>query len=151
MEYKMYCLVERHLSPLQKGIQSAHAIIDYQLKYGNLPQYQNWSNYHKTMVVLDCGTAQDMQATLAGLAELQWPHEVFLEPDLNNLPTAICFLVNEKVWDYRKYGRSYEDYNFMTTCDPNLPKWTKEEWVNWIGGEKCAIMKNLISTLKIAQ
>ena len=29
LKYRMYILVERHLSPLDKGIQSAHAVAEY--------------------------------------------------------------------------------------------------------------------------
>lgn len=33
--YRMYCLAERHLSSIQKAIQSAHAVVEYSLKYGD--------------------------------------------------------------------------------------------------------------------
>ena len=47
------------------------------------------------------------------LADNGIDHAVFVEPDLNNALTAVCFLADERVFDYEKYpdwdGAAYWD------------------------------------------
>lgn len=45
---------------------------------------------------------------------MQYPFEVFYEPDMGNFMTAIAFLVPNKIYDYQKYGTSYNDYLLKT-------------------------------------
>lgn len=149
-DYRMYCLAERHLSSIQKAIQSAHAIVEYGLAWGPTPEYQHWAKNNKTIVILDGGTCPEMTLSGMSLFEINHPYAIFQEPDMNFMKTAICFLADERVWDYSKYGHSYEEYNFMTTCNSELPKWTYEEWVDWIGGQENANLKALIANKRLA-
>ena len=144
MEYKMYCVVEKHLSPIQKAIQAAHAIVEYQLEYGDTEEYKHWANYDKTIVVLDGGCAPEMEMTFSALTKARVDHACFMEPDLNNIITAEAVLVDERVWNY-------EDYNLRAANDPNMPKWNRDEWINWVGGENAAVVKAWLSSLRISQ
>ena len=150
MEYRMYCLSERHLSGIQKAIQAAHAIVEYGMHHIGTQEYRQWGNQDKTIIVLDGGTVQDMMYIVDSLKELKIPFATFKEPDLGWILTSIAFLVDERVWDAQTCGRSYAHYQLMCQEDSNLPKWTHDEWVNWIGGKTNEILKNLIFSLKLA-
>lgn len=150
MEYRMYCLSERHLSGIQKAIQAAHAIVEYGMHYIGTEEYRQWGNQDKTIIVLDGGTVQDMMYIVDSLNDLKVHFATFKEPDMGWMLTSIAFLVDERVWDTNTYGRSYEHYKLMCEDDPDLPKWNHDEWVNWIGGETNEILKKLIFSLKLA-
>ena len=60
MKYRMYSLVLRQLNPIQKGVQTTHAAIEYANTYFKTAEYQSWSNFDKTLIMLDGGTYQEM-------------------------------------------------------------------------------------------
>jgi hypothetical protein len=57
LEQRMYCLVLRHLSGINKGIQCTHACEQYGEKYHNTPEYRKYIKEDKTLIVLDGGSA----------------------------------------------------------------------------------------------
>ena len=59
MEFRMYVLVLKQLSGIDKGIQAAHACLEYALKYGETNDYRNYINNDKTIIVLNGGTSSD--------------------------------------------------------------------------------------------
>lgn len=149
MEYRMYCLAERHLSSIQKAIQSAHAIVEYSSQYGNDEEYKQWARNDKTIIILDGGTLPEMQLTddLLNLSGIRYA--TFAEPDMGNMLTAICFLADERVWDYGRFGRSYKDFECISFAQDDVCV-TEEDWVKSIGGEGNRIKKDIVSSLKIA-
>ena len=154
MEYRMYCLAERHLSPVQKAIQSAHAIVEFIGHTTPADEHAKaiaqWMDTDKTIIILDGGNSVDMETDLTILKNHNISFAEFHEPDMGGFRTAICFLADERVWDYEVYGRSYEDYQHMCEKDCNLPKWRYDEWTKWIGGTKNTILKDMISTKRLA-
>ena len=114
--YRMYSMVLRQLSPMQKGIQSLHAVVEYseKMKSDNIDDnikkaYETWASRDKTMIVLDAGTSEDLVNTIFELIQLNVPHAVFYEEDLYGMNTVVCFLADELVWDTKKYP-SYDDF-----------------------------------------
>lgn len=157
MEYRMYCLAERHLSSIQKAIQSAHAIVDYGMKNIGTEEYRKWGNVNKTIVVLDGGTAIDLLNTVDYLNTMRISFAVFKEPDMQFMLTAIAFLADERVWDYETYGRSWEDYykkNYpleeRRTHDEVYVETLRQAWIAKIGGIQNAALKELISDKRLA-
>lgn len=138
--YRMYSMVLRQLSPMQKGIQALHAVAEYgqMVKQGHLPKevndtYNTWANRDKTMIVLDAGISSDLVDAVVFLKENDIPFTKFHEPDLYGCMTAISFLADERVFDTKTYP-SYEDYfDKYNRYDPITGKIlmppTKEEWV----------------------
>ena len=154
MEYRMYCLAERHLSPVQKAIQSAHAIVDF-IGYTtpadeHAMAIAQWMDKDKTIIILDGGNSDDMETDLAILKDHNISFAEFHEPDMGGFRTAICFLANDGVWDYERFGRSYEDYQHMCEHNCELPKWNYDEWLNSIGGTQNEILKELVATKRLA-
>ena len=149
-EYRMYCLAERHLSPIQKAIQSAHAIVEYGQAHGDTEAYKQWAKFNKTIVILDGGNTIDLNGAIVSLDMARIPYAIFEEPDMNYFETAICFLANDQVFDYEQYGRSYEHYMLMCDKNTELPKLPYEEWVRFVGGNDNVILKSIISDKKLA-
>ena len=145
-EYRMYCLAERHLSSIQKAIQSAHAIVEYGLKYGSCDDYRQWGNNDKTLIVLDGGNLPDLQETISKLCEVNYPHAVFREPDMGGMITAVAFLADNTIYDYETYGTNYNNYAEMS-----YPvKSNYSVWIKLIGGKKGETVKEIISGLRVA-
>lgn len=146
----MYCLSERHLSGIQKTIQATHAIVEYSLAYGDSPEYKQWAGEDKTIIVLDGGIYTDMLRVVDFLNEKHINFATFKEPDMGWMMTSIALLVDERIWDTSKYGRSYAHYQLMCQDDCELPKLNYDEWVDWIGGKSNELLKSLLFSLKLA-
>ena len=148
----MYCLAERHLSSIQKAIQSAHAIVTFGLNYHEMEEYRQWAEKDQTIVILDGGNVPDLHQTMYKLCTLGWPMAVFAEPDLGDVITAICFLADERIFDYATWGKSYEDYKKLPLTEENAATHNLDysEWLAAIGGNKAEDVKELISNLHIA-
>lgn len=138
--YRMYSMVLRQLSPMQKGIQALHAVAEYgqMARQGHLPKeandaYNTWANRDKTMIVLDAGISSDLVDAVVFLKENNIPFTQFHEPDLYGCMTAISFLADERVFDAKTYP-SFEEYisrwdlSNMTTELLLIPP-TREDWV----------------------
>lgn len=110
-EQRMCSVALRHLSGIQKGIQSAHAIVEYQLKFGNTAGYQRWAKKDKTLYVLEAHTDSMLDEAYEDLKKLKVPVVRFKEPDMGNITTAITFLLDQTTWDTKTfpYGDSPQD------------------------------------------
>lgn len=131
LEWRMYGLVPYNISPIQQGIQFGHAVVEYGNEFGESEAYKKWARHDKTFIILNGGT------TNKSLSEDGLPlgtlnqHELklleavpemsvarFEEPDLGDQLTAICFLVDERVWDREKYPdfeyHKYEGTDYAT-------------------------------------
>ena len=150
-QYRMYAMVLRQLSPMQKGIQSLHAVVEYseKMKSGNIDvnikkAYNKWAKEDKTMIVLDAGTSVDLINAIYELIQLNVPHAVFYEPDLYGMNTVVCFLADERVFDVKTYP-SFEEYisRWDITTDILLIPPTREDWVTkvFFGADPEPILK----------
>lgn len=95
-KYRMYCFVERHLSPIDKGIQAAHSIVEYSNQYSNNVDYTIWSYSDKTMVLLNGGTVNDLYDICKKLNDYSINYSLFKEQDLGNVITAVAVLVDDR-------------------------------------------------------
>ena len=189
LELRMYGLVIYNASPIQQAIQYGHAVVEYGLKFFNDEDYQDWAKYCKTFIVLSGGFSNhtpsrylqtkvdagydnvehvgSMEKNLEELIKNDIKFATFFEEDLNDAMTAIVFLVDEKVFDRKKYP----DFNLegiygskipdnIDHMDPVFPsrfgllgsvvreKW--EEWVESIGGRKNLFMREWLKNFKLA-
>ena len=104
----MYGLVPYNLSPIQQGIQAGHSFIEYGLNHFNEKEYQDWAKNYKTFIILNGGTTNlnyDRPGSLNKHANYLESIGVkiarFHEPDLGDQLTAICFILNEKVFNFQ--------------------------------------------------
>ena len=140
LEQRMYCLVLRHLSPLNKGIQCTHACEQYGELYRNEPDYRKYIEEDKTLIMLEGGTSIDMTLIEAFLLSPSGhvQHYAFKEPDLMNLTTAICFLADERIWNFEKYPDN--EISFKAISDPDYNRIESDKWfknfIESIGGKQ---------------
>lgn len=108
-KYRMYCFVERHLSPIDKGIQAAHSIVEYSNLYSENVDYVSWSFSDKTIVLLNGGTVTDLSDICKELKDWNINFSVFREEDLGNIVTSVAVLVDNKVIDEEYYHYEIEE------------------------------------------
>lgn len=101
---RMYCFVERHLSPIDKGIQAAHSIVEYSKLYSEEVEYDLWAYYDKTIIILNGGTVADLNDICRELNEHNINYALFKEEDLGNIITSIAILVDEATVNYEESG-----------------------------------------------
>jgi len=197
-ELRMYYFVMYNLAEIQKGIQAGHCAVEYGQKYKNDFTYNEFAANFKTFILLDGGTSNNglvlkqvgtghntlnedmyyflLDETKLGTMEL---HEKYLienkidyaafhEPDANNALTALCFLCDEKIFDFENYpsfekwavtkkSLDFDEANLLREGTP--PYYDKhnstmnklyKRWVRFVGGEKNAAIKQLIYGKKLA-
>jgi hypothetical protein len=118
LRQRMYNLVMYNLSPIQQGIQGNHATVEYANKYSATPEYQQWADIDKVLILLNGGTSNrtgttvfnnipiplgSMEQHIQALEANNIRFAAFNEPDLNNSTSAIAFLCDERVWDKELY------------------------------------------------
>lgn len=155
LQYSMYVLAERHLSPLDKGIQSAHAICEYYnlvKKYSkNVECFDKWSMTDKTIIVLNGGTVIDLNETI----EIMHQNDVdllgiFREIDLGNIVTAVSVLVDERVFDHIKYP-DFEEWCEIIENKDKENSTLYDKWVTFIGGKQNVFLRNFLNSKKLAR
>jgi hypothetical protein len=96
VERRMYFLVPYNISPIQAGIQAGHALVEYAQDHFPDNDYQDFAKNHKTFIILNGGTSSSMEMHNETLELLGVKHGTFREPDLNNMLSGICFLLEDK-------------------------------------------------------
>jgi hypothetical protein len=193
LQYKMYGLVIRNIGEIDKGLQFSHALQEYnngitalydQVEYDNCINFNEllknkyfpnnffqWASGDKTVILLNGGTSSDYDINNLGtinkhfidLQDNKIPFSYFREPDLNNALTAICFLVDERVYDRKKYPefnqekilRELEQNNFFKFIlkSNEFKKLVDEkynEWVEYIGGESNVFLREFLKDKRLA-
>lgn len=130
-ELRMYGFTPYQLNGRQIGIQFGHGVVEYGLKYFNDILYQDWANNYKTFIILNGGISNHsinrysnmnsigtMETHLFTLIENDIKISTFYEPDLNDMLTAITFIVDERVFNKELFPDFTYEYD---TC-------TYEEW-----------------------
>lgn len=173
LELRMYFFTIYQLTGIQKGIQCGHAALEYANKYWDDTEYMNFIKNWKTWVILNGGTTNDERdfngisdGTLNQIGDKLFDNDIkfsyFREPDLNNSLTAICFILDERVFNKKEYPDFIEylsinqkfDIEFLKKLDNNtlIEKYSTfyKEWVRLIGGLNNVFLRELISGKKLA-
>lgn len=174
MKYRMYFFVPCNISEIQKGIQAGHAALEYAFLYGDTDEYKSFIVNDKTWIILNGGTTRSgVWKSDLGLGSLNEasqllydnniPLATFSEPDLNFALTAVCFLADERVWDFETYP-DFENvlwehviyskmFNQKMNRETLIEKYP-EAYKTWVaevmGGEKNAFLRELIRNKKLA-
>lgn len=91
---KMYVFVARHLSPIQKGVQAAHAVAEFVFEHKEISCVRDWVNLHKTLVMLDVSNNIKFLEIQQALQAYGVKFTEFKEPDLGNITTAIAVIIS---------------------------------------------------------
>jgi hypothetical protein len=182
-ELRMYGLVNYQLTGIQKGIQFLHGVVEYSQMAnrvgGNmLNVYNEWANNHKTVILLNGGTTNHKTSLEDGLPfgslnqYLLTLHQnnidlaTFYEPDLGDQLTAVVFIVDERVFNRKKYPdfRDWvmENYgDWLRNDSPDLIEKVKDstsprdrkiyqEWFQLMGGEKNILLREFLKDFRLA-
>lgn len=177
-ELRMYGLVNYQLTGIQKGIQFLHGVVEYSQMAnrvgGNmLNVYNDWANSHKTVILLNGGTTNTSQEKpgtlntyLKTLQDLGVDLAAFYEPDLGDQLTAVVFIVDERVFNRKKYPdfRDWVTENYgdwLRNDSPNLLEKVKDstsprdrkiyqEWFQLMGGEKNILLREFLKDFRLA-
>lgn len=182
LELRMYFFVPYNISPIQQAIQAGHAAQQYDNIYKNEKLTIDFIEKHKTWIILNGGTTNSsrgfdsiphgsMNQIGDQLIENSIRFAHFQEPDLENALTALCFIADERVFNYEDYPRfpewihsqeievhtkSFIDRAFISpiTSDEDCQRILPEYYEKWIeemlGGEKNLFLRNLLKGKKLA-
>jgi hypothetical protein len=175
LELRMYGLVPYNISPIQQAIQYGHALQEYNNEIiemieesyregfnaeakREIYKFEQWRLEDKTFIILNGGTTNKDIEKLGTLNDHRLTlreHGIkiadFYEPDLGDQLTAVVFLVDERVFNKKKYP----DYNGLFHGDgtPNAHDYT--EWKKQFGTyepdiEKIIFLREFLSNFKLA-
>jgi hypothetical protein len=179
-ELRMYFFVMYNISEIQKGIQAGHCSHEYSNQFGKTQLYKDWFKNHKTFILLNGGTSnsglvskngrQWYDETMLGTMELyekylidnKIPFAAFREPDLNNSLSSLCFICDEKVFDWETYPpfiKWVSKFYYLSDDEKEMePPYDESEnlnteflgWVHIVGGQQNVKLKELIYGKKLA-
>lgn len=180
LELRMYTLVPYNLLGIQKGIQHEHTVVQHFLNNVHKSaeesrRVERWAAEWKTSIVLNGGTSNEGHYVRHGFKEVWYVGSMqqhlqklvanginvstFYEPDLNSMLTGISFIVDERVFN-RKLYPDYVDIPFDEEKDgkneETMRRWEDNNemhrglWVEKIGGEKNAFLREFLRPLKLA-
>ena len=139
LELRMYGFVPYNISEIQKGIQFGHAVVEYGLQNFHTTEYLDWAKYWKTFIILNGGTSNhsmnryneeeyvgSMETLLEELNSNDVKLATFYEPDLNDMLSGIVFIIDERVFNSKKYLEfgdwfieNHGDFLFDRMIQPN--------------------------------
>lgn len=175
LELRMYFFVPYNISEIQKGIQAGHASLEYSDEFGQTELFKDFVKNYKTWIILNGGTTRDgntddergsmnnILETLKNTKEFynsDFNFSIFREPDLNNTLTSICFIIDERVFNHKKYPfffdylkNIYINSVFYKNSIEEYKQYYKEDYSNWvknIGGEFNVFLKEYLIGFKLA-
>lgn len=192
LELRMYGLVPYNISPIQQAIQFGHAVVEYGQMVKLPPSlskmdinatfiYDSWASKWKTFIILNGGTTNhrptedglpfgSLNQHVLKLDEMKIDFATFHEPDLGDQLTAVVFIVDERVFNRKKYP-DFEDWvieNYgdlirsdyyttsymlaqkIKTSEIKSDKKVYDEWVKFVGGEKNIFLRDFLKNFKLA-
>ena len=174
LEKRMYFLVPYNISPIQQAIQAGHSMGEYALKYGRYDSdHLIWEFLEKwkTWIVLNGGTTNFEMIEVDGVDEYigtlnqiqvslddeNIEYATFIEPDLNDALSAVCVIVDERVFNRKDYPE-FMDWlgdraiwmgnnwgNYLVDEDKH-----RKEYSEFIGGEEIIFLRELLNNKKLA-
>ena len=191
LELRMYGFVPYNISPIQQAIQFAHAVVEYGQNVKSydvinnieLKKYNDWADIWKTLIILNGGTSNHsinryhqtdepfigtMESNLITLEQNGIEIATFYEPDLNDLLSAVVFIVDERVFNKKKYpdfedwvienygdlisgnGSSYQIARRIKESNSKEDQKVYQSWVEIIGGEKNVFLRDFLKNFRLA-
>ena len=179
LELRMYGLVPYNISPIQQAIQFGHAVVEYGQKFRN-DTYNEWADIWKTFIILNGGTTNHKTSLEDGLPFGSLNNHLltlmdngvdfaqFNEPDLGDQLTAVVFIVDERVFNKKKYpdfedwvmenygdlitgdGNSYQIARRIKESTNKQDKKVYKEWISLVGGEKNVFLRDFLKNFRLA-
>lgn len=159
--YRMYVLALSSLSSIQKGIQAMHALEEYHIAYGGTKELYKWGKYDKDIKVLNVESLKELIDIKKELVKREIRFSCFNEESLGGLLTALCLIVEDKVYDFEQYPdyhtwcfNNHVEAEIMLPTVPPMFDRNKEnyaKWLKFIGGENNEFLKETLNSKQPAQ
>ncbi len=159
LQLRMYALVHRSLSSIQKGIQAQHAITKFQREWPQeepKKRYEKWADVDQTTIILDGGSHIELLDSYVKITN-KFEHcaTLFKEPDLNNCVTAVAFLLDERIFDEKKYPDSLppiasSKYGDLEIVSAIYRPFDMVAFLMSIGGEKNYELRKFVKSFRLA-
>jgi len=181
-EMRMYFFVPYNISEIAKGIQAGHSCLRYaRLFSAENPEVWDFVDNHETWIILNGGTMNEtrdfegkVEGTMNQIADDLQKNDIqfsyFIEPDMNNGLSALCFLCNEQVFNREDFpnfidwltntkltNTKSEDSEFNVRLivmgeEKVIETYSDEykEWVRFMGGIKNVFLRELTKDKKLA-
>jgi hypothetical protein len=180
LEYRMYGLVPYNLSPIQQGIQFGHAVQEYnnivfewlaeqELTHSVerheelnslIDPFKKWAYDDKTFIILNGGTTNfstgknrgTLNLALDELENLEIMFSRFYEPHLGDQLTAVVFLLDERIWDKKKYPDKFGNIaprKGLELGAAMIPE-SDEDYAERLGGEQNVKLREFLSKFRLA-
>ena len=152
LELRMYGLVIYQLSPIQAGIQFQHSVTRYSRVHDS-QIYRDWADNWQTSIILNGGTT-NLNPYKLGTLNVSYQNfidnniicEAFYEPDLGDQMTSIAVIVDERVFDFKKYP----DPEWIDLVDMVDYENVKNNWIeNTLGGQKNYFLRTYLRTMPL--
>ena len=188
LELRMYGLVPYNISPIQQAIQFGHAVVEYGQKMKYLgehrqslnSQYNDWADNWKTFIILNGGTTNHKTSLEDGLPFGTLNQHVltlqqngidfatFNEPDLGDQLTSVVFIVDERVFNRKKYpdfedwvienygdliigeGSAYQIAKRIKESTSKEDQKVYQSWIKLIGGDKNVFLRDFLKNFRLA-
>lgn len=180
LEKRMYFFVPYNISPIQQAIQAGHAALEYARIYGSNDLFCDFVENWKTWIILNGGTTNNDHdedgVFLGSLNQIADEIQIcgvdsarFYEPDLNNALTAVCFICDERVFNYTDYPDfpewiTSQDFidedeklnSYIDLKSKNAEDYKKlfpvmyPHWIRKMGGEENIFLRELLKGKKLA-
>lgn len=144
--------------------------MEYANLFGDTELYKEWFKNFKTFILLSGGTSNNgiildnnsrewsidetkygtMESYKHFLIDNKIPYASFHEPDLNNSLSALCFICDEKVFDWKNYPNFQNWYGINCTSSDIPLEDEYQRWVEFVGGPTNAKLKELIEGKRLA-
>lgn len=174
LELRMYGLLANQLSSLQKGLQFANSVVEYSIQH-NTEEYLEWAVSWKKYTLLDGGTTNSdpmhsgiLNQYALELSKMNVPISCFYDEDLGYQLTSVCFIVDERVFNFEKYpdyniGRKLETIEweefienreklFDSFSDEDkelfMDQSEKDIWIHFIGGYRNYQLREFLKKIK---
>jgi hypothetical protein len=149
----MYGIVANNINSTQKGVNFSKCAIKYCLEHGGSDFFINWSERDIGTILLDGGTTNfrrfdgkyigSINRHLEEINRIGIKNSTYCDKNLGDQLTAIVFLVDERVWNFKKYP----DYEGPWSDDGKTPfDIPYKHWLSKFGedSDKVFSMRNFL-------
>jgi len=182
LEKRMYFFVPYNISPIQQAIQAGHAALEYARTYKDDKEFIDFADNWKTWIILNGGTTNShfvfsektfskrifdgsLNQILENLRDKKIKCTSFNEPDLEDALTSVCFICDERVFNYEDYPdfqlfvikeMGFEGSDYVQTKIKSIEDLEQmypesyKKWIKSLGGEKNVFLRNLLKGKKLA-
>jgi hypothetical protein len=109
---RFYSAGNMYLSSIQQGIQAFHCLGEMTLEYTGNAVFEDWISIHKTLICLNGGNNESLNALYDLLKESNYPVAKFHEDEasMDGMLTCVGIIVPEKI-----YSTDISDVEFALT------------------------------------